>query len=502
MGRQEEIINERLKKLHELRKQGINPYPNKFDVTDISSKLQEKYSSLKPEKYTKDEVRIAGRLLTSRDMGKIAFGTLNDGNGKIQVVFQDKETPKKTIEFFKKYIDTGDFIGIAGTIFRTKRGELSVLAKNITLLSKSLLPLPEKWHGLQDDEERLRKRYLDILMNPDVKEAFEKRAKIIDVIRSLLKEKGFLEVETPALQSIYGGASARPFKTHLNALDINLFLSISPELYLKRLIVAGYNKVFTICKNFRNEGIDRQHNPEFTMMEYYAAYKNYEYHMELTEELFNKLKKELKIKDIIEYQGKKINLKTPFKKVKFRDLLLNEIGIDIDKADNFTKLKDEIEKKKIHGIDIKACKHYGSLLDELYKRTARPKIIQPTFLTHYPVEMIALAKRNEKDKRKINTVQLIIDGAEIIKAYDELNDPLDQEARLKEQQALLHEGSEEAMPMDEDFIEALKYGMPPTAGYGMGIDRIIMLLTNSASIHDVIIFPFMKPLNLKTPVSK
>ena len=498
MGRQDLIIDERIKKLHELRKQGIDPYPNKFEVSHSSTQLQEKYSSLKPEKYTKDEVKIAGRLLTFRDMGKIAFGTLNDGYGKIQVVFQDKETPKKAIEFFKKYIDSGDFIGIDGLVFRTKRGELSVLVKNMTLLSKSILPLPEKWHGLQDDEERLRKRYLDILMNPELKEIFEKRAKIIDVIRSLLKEKGFLEVETPALQSIYGGASARPFKTHLNALDTSLYLSISPELYLKRLIVAGYNKVFTICKNFRNEGIDRQHNPEFTMMEYYAAYKNYEYHMELTEELFEKLKKELKIKDILEYQGKKINLKTPFKRIKFRDLLLKETGIDIDKADNFLKLKNEIENKKIYGVDIKTCKHYGALLDELYKRAARPKLIQPTFLTHYPVEMIALAKRNEKDKRKINTVQLIIDGVEIIKAYDELNDPLDQETRLKEQQALLHEGSEEAMPMDEDFIEALKYGMPPTAGYGLGIDRIIMLLTNSASIHDVIIFPFMKPLNLKT----
>ena len=502
MGREDQIINERLKKLAELRKQGIEPYPNKYEVENNSKDLQKKYKSLKNETTTKDKVKIAGRLMTSRDLGKIAFGTLDDGHGRIQIVLQDKETPKKAQEFYKKYIDAGDFIGIEGLVFRTKRGELSVLVKSLDILSKSLLPLPEKWHGLQNEEDKLRKRYLDILMNPEVKERFEKRAKIIEVLRTLLKEKGFLEVETPALQAIYGGASAKPFKTHLNALDIGLYLAISPELYLKRLITGGYNKVFTICKNFRNEGIDRQHNPEFTMMEYYTAYDNYEYHIKFTEELFNKLTKELGIKDTIEYQGKKINLKTPFKRIKFRDLVLKETGIDIDKADNFSKLKKEIESKKITGADIRQCKHYGALLDELYKRVARPKLIQPTFLTHYPVEMIALAKRNEIDKSKINSVQLIIDGAEILKAYDELNDPLDQEARLKEQAELLREGSEEAMPMDEEFIEALKYGMPPTAGYGLGIDRIVMLFTNSPSIQDVIIFPFMKPRDLPNSVRK
>ncbi len=496
MGRQDQIISERLRKLNELREKGINPYPNKYEVSHSSAQLQEKYSSLKPEQHKAEEVSIAGRLITSRFLGKIVFGNIQDAKGNIQIVLQDKETPKKIFTFFNNYVDNGDFLGIAGTIFRTKRGELSVLVKNLSLLAKSLLPLPEKWHGLQDKEERYRKRYLDLIMSPEVREAFVKRAKLIDLIRSFLKEKEFLEVETPALQSIYGGASARPFKTHLNALDIDLFLSISPELYLKRLIVGGYEKVFTICKNFRNEGIDRQHNPEFTMMEYYAAYENYEYHIKFTEELFNLLKKELKLKGTIDYQEKKINLKTPFKRIKFRDAILEETKIDIDKADNFEKLKKEINSKKIHGLEIKSCRHYGALLDELYKRAVRPKIIQPTFLTHYPVETIALAKRNEKDKRKIDAVQLIIDGAEIVKAYSELNDPLDQEARLKEQQKLLAEGDAEAMPLDEDFIEALKYGMPPTAGYGLGIDRLTMLLTNSPSIRDVILFPFMKPSNL------
>tara|TARA_Y100000034_G_scaffold133511_1_gene199160 strand:- start:824 stop:2326 length:1503 start_codon:yes stop_codon:yes gene_type:complete len=497
MGRKEQIINERIRKLEELKKQGINPYPQIYEVKDYSSELQEKHKNLKPDSSSSSKATIAGRLMSFRDLGKIAFGSLQDNSGKIQFSIQKGETPNSSIELIKKYADIGDFIGISGTIIRTKRGELSVLAKSVKLLSKSVLPLPEKWHGLKDKEERYRKRHLDLIMDPQTKEVFHTREKIIDTIRVLLKEKGFLEVETPTLQSIYGGASANPFETHLKALDLNLFLSISPELYLKRLIVGGIDRVFTICKNFRNEGIDYQHNPEFTMMEYYAAYKNYEFHMKFTEELFNRLRKNLKISEKINYRGKKISLKTPFKRIAFRDLIKKETGIDINKANNFNKLKIAIKEKSgrpnFTGVDIQACKHYGALLDELYKRVARPNIIQPTFLTHYPVEMIALAKRNEDDPTKINSVQLLIDGAEIIKSYDELNDPIDQENRLREQHDLLQAGDEEAMPLDEDFIETLKYGMPPTAGYGLGIDRITMLLTGQDSIRDVILFPFMRP---------
>ena len=330
------------------------------------------------------------------------------------------------------------------------------------------------------------------MMDSKVKQVFLTREKIISCVRNLLREKEFIEVETPVLQSLYGGASANPFKTHLNALDIDLYLAISPELYLKRLVVGGIDRVFTICKNFRNEGIDHQHNPEFTMMEYYTTYKDYEFHIEFTEELFNKLRKELKLGDSIEYRGNKISLKTPFKRITFRDLILKETDIDINISNDFNKLKKAINDKKIQ-INISECHHYGALLDELYKRVARPKIIQPTFLTHYPVEMIALAKRNKKDPSKINSVQLIIDGAEVLKAYDELNDPLDQETRLKEQQTYLAGGDEAAMPLDEDFITALKYGMPPTAGYGLGIDRITMILTGQESLRDVILFPFMRP---------
>jgi len=485
MGREEQIISERIRKLEELKKQKINPYPNKFDKSETCKEcLNSKIGA---------KVKTAGRMMTKRDLGKIAFCILRDGTGEIQIVFQEGKTSDEMRDFLKRYVDIGDFNGIQGEIFKTKTGQKSILIKKIEMLSKSILPLPEKWHGLQDKEERYRRRYLDLIMNPEVKEVFEKRAKIIDILREFLKKKEFVEVEIPVLQSIYGGASAAPFITHLNALDIDLFLSISPELYLKKLIVGGFEKVFTIGKNFRNEGIDAFHNPEFTMMEYYAAYQNYEYHMKFTEEFFNELKKRLNLKEIIEYQGKKINLKTPFKRVKFKDLLLDKTGIDIDKENNFGKLKKAIENKKLKEVDIKECRHYGALLDELYKRVVRPSIIQPTFLTHYPVEMIALAKRNETDPTKINSVQLLIDGTEIIKAYDELNDPLDQEARLKEQAKLLHEGDNEAMPMDSDFVNALKIGMPPTAGYGLGIDRLITILTNQPSIKDIILFPFMKP---------
>lgn len=493
MGRQDEIIKERVKKIDELRKQGINPYPHGFDKKDSANELQEKYKKLKVGEKTKNKAKIAGRVMTVRDIGKLIFVDLQDGKGRIQLQLQKDETPDKTFDFFKKYIDSGDFIGAEGTIIKTKRGELSILIKNLELLTKSILPLPEKWHGLQDKEERYRKRYLDLIMNPEVQNTFIKRSKVIDTIREFLKEQGFLEVETPNLQIIYGGAAARPFTTHLNALDIGLFLSISPELYLKRLIVGGYEKVFTICKNFRNEGIDAFHNPEFTMLEFYYAYQNYEKLMQMTEELIKRLKKNLGLKDEIEYQGKKLNFKLPIKRVKFRDLILKKTGIDIDKANNYEKLKKEIIAKKLKDVNVNDCKHYSALLDEMYKRVVRPDIIQPTFLTHYPVEMIALAKRNEKDSTKINTFQLLVDGAELIKAYDELNDPIDQEKRLKEQAELLQGGSEEAMPMDEDFINALKVGMPPTAGYGLGIDRLTMILTNQPSIRDVILFPFMKP---------
>jgi lysyl-tRNA synthetase class 2 len=486
-GREEQIVGERLRKIKELRDNGINPYPQNFKKKDENLSIQKMKLGTK--------IKSAGRVINQRDFGKIAFAKLRDSSGEIQIVIQEGETSDKVREMFKKYVDVGDFIGFEGDVIKTKTGEISVLVKSLEVLSKGIFPLPSKFHGLADKEERYRKRYVDLIMNPEVKKVFDFRSKFVKALREFMDNKGFVEVETPTLQSVYGGASATPFKTHLNYLDIDLFLSISPELYLKRLVVGGYDKVFTICKNFRNEGIDHQHNPEFTMIEYYAAYENYEYHIEFTEEFFSYLIKNLGVPEKINYRGNEIKLKPPFKRITFRDLIHEKTKIDIDKVKDFDSLKKEIEKRKLKDVDVKGKKHYGALLDELYKRVARPSIIQPTFLTHYPVEMIALAKRNDKDPTKINSVQLLIDGAEVLKAYDELNDPVDQENRLREQQKLLNSGDSEAMPLDEDFIESLKYGMPPTAGFGMGIDRIVMILTGQDSIRDVLLFPFMKPIS-------
>jgi len=490
-GRERQIIEERLKKVSKMKKDGIDPYPQDFEKKDWCAELQGKYAKLKNGEISKNKIVTAGRLMLKREMGRISFGTLQDASGNIQILIQENECPEKAIETFKM-TDIGDFIGIGGNPMRTKRGELSILAKDVVLLSKAIKPLPEKFHGIQDKEERYRKRYLDLIMNEDVRKVFGIRSEIIRTLRSFLESEGFMEVETPLIQSMYGGASSKPFTTHINALDMDAFLSISPELYLKRLIVGGYEKVFTICKNFRNEGIDFSHNPEFTMMEYYVAYKNCEYHINFIERFFERLNKDLKLGDSVEYRGNKISLKTPFKRISFRDLILDKLGIDINLANDFEKFKGEIRKKRI-AIDISGCKHYGALLDEVYKKIIRPGIIQPIILTHYPVEMIALAKRNKDDPSKINSVQLIIDGAEVVKAYDELNDPLDQKNRFDEQEKLLKLGDDEAMPKDDDYINALMHGMPPTAGLGMGIDRLVMILTGKDSLRDVIFFPFMKP---------
>lgn len=482
-GRKEQIVGERLRKIEELKASGINPYPQKFEKREMISECFKVGKS----------VKTAGRLMGKRDIGKIVFSRIRDESGFIQVVLQEGKTKQEVIEFFKSYVDSGDIVGVSGKVIKTKTGEVSVLCEKIDLLSKSVLPLPEKWHGLKEKEERYRRRHLDMIVNPGVLDVFKKKSLIIDAVRGYLKKNNFTEVETPNLQAVYGGASAEPFKTHLNALDMDLFLSISPELYLKRLIVGGFDRVFTISKNFRNEGIDATHNPEFTMMEFYCTYSNYEKLMEMTEEMLKIIFKSLKMKNKIRIEGKEVEFKFPIKRIRFHDLIFDKAGIDLGKFGDFDSLKKEIERKEIRGVDVSGCGHYGALVDELYKRVVRPNIFEPIFLTHYPVEMIALAKRNEENPRLINSFQLIVDGAEIVKAYDELNDPFDQEKRLKEQSELLCKGAREAMPMDMDFIETLKTGMPPTAGYGMGIDRLAILLTEQESVRDVIPFPFMKP---------
>jgi len=487
MSRQDEITKERIKKIDELKKQGINPYPTRYDVKDFSSALQEKYSKLKPEEYTKDAVKIAGRLMSFRDLGKIAFGVLQDGQGKIQVVLQDKETPDKTLEFCKNFIDSGDFIGVEGLIFRTKRGELSVLVKKIELLTKSLLPLPEKWHGIQDEEEKLRKRYLDILMNPEIKERFVKKAKFWGAIRSFLNEKGFMEVETPIMENTPGGAEARPFITHHNALNTEVYLRISPELWLKRLMVAGYNKVFEIGRVFRNEGMDAEHLQDYTHMEFYWAYADYNDGMKLVEEMYRHVAKEVfgtlkfKIKDF------DVDLAKKWETYDYVDTIKKTTGINILKTDlkaiekKLFELKIEYDRK---GFNMNRA------IDTLWKY-CRKQIAGPGFLINVPVQMEPLAKRMEKNPELVERFQVILAGSELGKAFSELNDPIDQMKRFEHQAKLRAEGDEEAQMTDNEFVEALKYGMPPTCGFGVS-ERLFSFLENKP-IRECLIFPLMKP---------
>ena len=488
MGRQEQIIGERMRKLKELRELGINPYPNKYDVKDYSSELQEKYSSLKPEKYTKDRVKIAGRLLTSRDLGKISFGTLQDGHGKIQIVLQEKETPDKTSEFFKKFIDSGDFIGVEGTIFKTKRGELSVLVKTLQILSKSLLPLPEKWHGLQDEEERLRKRYLDILMNPEVKEMFIRKNKFWQVTRKFLTEKGFLEVETPVLENAAGGASATPFETHHNALDIPLYLRISMgELWQKKLMVAGYPKTFEIGRQFRNEGMDADHLQDYTQMEFYWAYANYEDGMKLTQKLYKTIAKEVFSTLKFERDNHKFDLSKKWEIIDYASEIKKQAKIDI-----FNATKEQI-KSKLSELNQEHNPNAdkSNLIDALWKY-CRKKISGPAFLIGHPIEVSPLAKRSAEDPRKVERFQIILAGSELGNGYSELNDSLDQESRFIEQQKMKEAGDIEAQPHDKEFVEALKYGLPPTCGFGLS-ERLFAFFEGKP-IRETVIFPLMRPV--------
>ena len=488
MGREEEIIKERLKKLEELRRLGIEPYPYSYDKKNSASELQKKYSKLKADQKIKDKVKIAGRLLSFRDLGKISFGVLADVGGKIQIVLQEPETSKKAIDFFKKYIDAGDFIGIEGTIFRTSRGELSVLVQRVDILSKSIKSLPAKWHGLQDKEERYRKRYIDLVANREVREIFLKREKIIDSIREFLKSREFIEVDTPYLQSVYGGAEARPFKTHLHALNLNLFLSISPELYLKRLIVGGYEKVFTIARNFRNEGIDKWHNPEFTMMEIYQAYADYNDMMSLFESIYENVCKKVLGTTKIKYQDQIFDFKKPWPRVTMADAIKTYAKIDVLKSTE----KELLNFCKKNNVGFKE-ESWGMLVFAIFEHFCEKELQQPVFIIDHPKETTPLCKVHRKDSRLIERFEPFAAGIELGNAYSELNDPAVQKKLLEEQQKKLKAGNEEANPYDDDFVNALEIGMPPTGGIGLGIDRMVILLTDSASIRDVILFPFMRP---------
>jgi len=474
----EKIKADRLKKLENIKSAGVDPYPSKTWSRVLVSLVLENFDKWANEK---NEVTISGRLRSLRGHGGSTFANLEDKSGQIQVYFKKDEISGDDYDFLTDNIDIGDFIAVSGTLFKTQKGERTVLIKKYQTLAKSLNQLPEKWHGLSDVEERFRKRYLDLLMNADVKKRFESRSEIIKKLRIFLEKEGFMEVETPILQKLPGGALAQPFKTHLNALDVDLYLRIAPELYLKRLIVGGFEKIYEIGRNFRNEGMDKFHNPDFTELEFYWVYADYENLMELTEKMFSSLVPEGKI----EFQGNKIEFKAPFKRTSMRDLLLDELDVDIDKLDQ-KEILQELEKRDIKPEDNKECR----AIDALFK-LVRPKLIQPTFVINHPLEMSPLAKEKIEtglNKKYAERFQLIVGGMELANAYTELNDPQEQARRMKEQEK--RHGNE--VRYDQNFIEALEYGMPPTAGFGMGVDRLIQLLTDAANIREVILFPTMK----------
>lgn len=486
------LRNIRLEKLKKIRSLGINPYPTRFEKVPI------KDARLKKDG---EKVTVAGRLMAIRGHGKLVFADLVDGTGKIQLAFKiDVLGPEKLK--FVELLDSGDFLGCTGKLFKTQAGELTVLIENYELLTKSLHPLPSSWYGLKDVEERYRKRYVDLIMNPDVKKVFEMRTKITTCVREFLDSKGFLEVETPSLQPIYGGASARPFKTHHHALDFDLYLKISDELYLKRLIVGGFEKVYEIDKDFRNEGMDKSHNPEFTMLECYQAYADYKDIMELTENLYEYVAKKVLGTTIIDYQGEKIDLKAPWKRISMFEALKQYANIDVEKLTD-EDLKNEIKKHKLKyegnpqltGVG-KGFKR-GIAIATLFE-IVEEKLIQPTFVIDFPKETTALCKQKTENKEIIERFEPYINGWEVGNAYSELNDPLVQKEFFDEQVKAKKSGDDEAHPMDSDFIEALEYGMPPTGGLGLGIDRMVMILTNQPTIRDVILFPTMKPIEKST----
>lgn len=504
----EKIKADRLVKLEALKSAGINPYPSRSGRDFLVSAVLEQFETLSSKK---QKITLAGRIVAKREHGGSTFCNLKDVSGTIQIYFKEDELGAEKYNFFLANFDIGDFIDATGTLFETKKGEKTLQILDYKILAKALNQLPEKWGGLQDVEERFRKRYLDLLSNEDVKNRFVLRAKIIKAVRDFLESNGFMEVETPILQPLYGGATARPFKTHLNALDMDLYLRIAPELYLKRLLVGGFEKIYEIGRCFRNEGMDATHNPDFTMLEFYWAYADYEMLMKLTEKMFETIANsvfgttkikcgENETKPSVQKReaeprtedrdkrasGAWVDFKGSYEKISMRDLILKYANMDIDKASD-KDLADKI--KEIDGDlekDMPACK----MIDEIYKTVCRPKLIQPTFVINHPLAMNPLAKSLEGEPSKAARIQLIAGGLELTNGFSELNDPQEQEARMKGQER--HKKNEEAMPYDNDYVEALEYGMPPAAGLGMGIDRLVALLTDSHSLREVILFPTMK----------
>ena len=496
MTEQEEV---RRRSLQALREMGIEPYPAaEFPVTAYTKEIKENFDdNLEPPR----EVSIAGRIMSRRIMGKASFMELQDSEGRIQVyVSRDDICPGEDKEFynkvFKKLLDIGDFIGVEGFVFRTQMGEITVHAKKITLLSKSLRPLPivkmkdgQAYDAFTDPEQRYRRRYVDLVVNKGIKEIFEKRTKIFNSMREYFNSHGYMEVETPILQAIPGGASARPFITHHNALDIPLYMRIADELYLKRLIVGGFEGVYEFSKNFRNEGMDRTHNPEFTCMEIYVAYKDYNWMMDFTEKMLEKICLDVNGTDEVQVGENKISFKAPYPRVTMRQAILDKTGFDID-GKNEEELR---EFCKVAGIEVTPSMGKGKLIDEIFGEKCEGTFIQPTFIIDYPIEMSPLTKRHRENPELTERFELMVNGKELANAYSELNDPIDQYERFVDQMKLADKGDDEAMIIDHDFIRALEYGMPPTSGMGIGMDRLTMLMTGQEAIQEVLFFPQMRP---------
>lgn len=482
------LMQVRKEKLDNLIASGKNPFEiTEFNRTHTSADIEKHYDELEGK-----DVTVAGRIMSKRIMGKASFCHIQDATGKIQSYVSINDLGEESYKQFKED-DIGDIIGITGFVFKTKTGEISIHAKEVTLLTKSLRPLPEKFHGLKDTDLRYRQRYVDLIVNPDVKETFEKRTKIIKEMRRILDEKGYMEVETPILQTIAGGASAKPFITHHNSLDIDMYLRVAPELYLKRLIVGGFDKVYEIGRNFRNEGMDIKHNPEFTNMELYAAYENMEDMMAITEELVSTIAKNVLGTTKITYQGVEIDLTPAWRRVTMIDIVKEKTGVDFNEIETDEQAQEAARKA---GIDIDPIKPTrGDILAQFFDEKVEETLIQPTIVYNYPIENSPLAKKVPEDPRMTQRFELFIGGREYANAFSELNDPIDQYERFLAQVKAREAGDEEANMMDTDFVNALEYGLPPTGGLGIGLDRLIMLLTDQASIRDILLFPTMKPLD-------
>ncbi len=481
-----QLMKIRREKLEELQANGQDPFEiTKYNRTHVSQEIRDNYDALEQK-----DVTIAGRIIAKRIMGKASFCTIQDSTGKMQTYVSINDLGEESYKLFKTY-DIGDIIGITGFVFKTRTEEISVHAKEVTLLTKSLRPLPEKFHGLKDMDLRYRQRYVDLIVNPEVKNTFELRSKIIKEVRKYLDNKGYLEVDTPILNTIAGGAAARPFITHHNTLDIDMYLRIANELYLKRLIVGGFDKVYEMGRMFRNEGMDIKHNPEFTNIELYSAFEDYNDMMDLTEDLVRTVAKNVLGTTDINYQGTDIDLTSKWKRISMIDAIKEATGIDfniIESDEEATKVAKEA------GLEVEGVMARGNVINLMFEEKVEDTLIQPTFIYDYPVEVSPLTKKKKSDPRLTERFEVFIGGREYGNAYSELNDPIDQYERFKRQAELRDAGDEEANMMDEDFINALEYGMPPTGGLGIGIDRLIMLLTDSASIRDVLLFPTMKPL--------